>query len=73
MKTDYSKIQSFMAKHAIKLKEEELIKEGQAAYEKKQAEEDALLEAFNKKKLKSKDAIRKAQAIKAKRAAKKSD
>lgn len=69
MRTDYSKIQSFMAKNAVKLKEKQLIEEAQAAYEKKIAEENALIEAYDAKKLKSKDAIRRAKAIKAKRAA----
>lgn len=68
MKTEFSKTRSFMAKNAIRLKEEELIKEAQAAYEKKIAEENALIEAYDAKKLKSKDAVRRAKAIKAKRA-----
>ena len=67
MKTNYAKIQSFMAKHAIKKSEEELVKESQALYNDKKAEEEKLIQLYEDKKLKNPDTIRKAKSIKAKR------
>lgn len=63
-KDPYSKMRSFMAKHAPeKMSAEDLKEEGDRLYYKKLDEEERLLELYKQKKLTNKDAIRKARAI----------
>ncbi len=64
MKDDFSRMRSFMAKHApARMKAEELKEEAEALYCKKVNEEARLLELYNQKKLTNKNTIRKARAI----------
>ena len=64
MKDDFSRIRSFMAKHApTKKKAEELKEEAESLYLKKMNEEARLLELYNQKKLTNKNTIKKARAI----------
>ena len=63
-KDPYSKMRSFMAKHAPeKMSAEDLKEEGDRLYYKKLDEEERLLELYKQKKLTNKDAIRSARAI----------
>lgn len=65
MKTNYAQIRSFMAKNAPeKFSEENLAKESKTLFEKKLAEDEKLLAAYEAKKLKSKAAIARARALK---------
>ena len=68
MKTEYSSFKSFMDKHGKRTTEEELIKETKQYYEKRTANEDALLKAYEEKRLTKKESIARAKAIKARRA-----
>ena len=64
MKDSFSQMRSFMAKKASqKLSVEDLKKESEALFVKKQAEEDKLVELYNAKKLTNKNTIRKARNI----------
>lgn len=62
MKDIYSYRKSLLAKTPT-LKQDELKKEGKELYAKKVEEDTALLEAYTKKKLKSKTLIKKAKNI----------
>lgn len=62
MKDIYSYRKSLLAKTPT-LKQDELKKEGKELYAKKVEEDTALLEAYTKKKLKSKTVIKKAKAL----------
>ena len=64
MKDDFSRMRSFMAKHAATSKKaEELKEEAESLYLKKLDEEARLLELYNQKKLTNKNTIKKARAI----------
>lgn len=64
MKDSFSQMRSFMAKKAPqKLSVEDLKKESEVLFVKKQAEEDKLVELYNAKKLTNKNTIRKARNI----------
>ncbi|HAH17791.1 MAG TPA: hypothetical protein DCL29_02095 [Eubacterium sp.] len=63
-KDNYSKMRSFMAKHAPeKLSVKDLKEDSEARYEQKTKEDARLLELYNQKKLTNKNTIRKAKAI----------
>ena len=71
---DFNFYRSFMAKNIpVERKEEDLRKESIKLYNKRVEEEDRLLELYEQKKLHNKNTIKKAQAIKAKRAAAKKE
>ena len=64
MRTNYSKMQSFMAKNApTKMTVDELKKESEQLFEKRIAEEDRLVDLYKAKKLTNKATIRKARNI----------
>lgn len=64
MKDSYSKMRSFMAKNVPEnRKVEDLKKESEKLYFKKQEDEDRLLELYEQKKLTNKNTIKKARAI----------
>ena len=67
MKDDFSRMRSFMAKHAsVKMSAEEPKKEADELYEKKLKEDTYLLKLYNEKKLTNKKTIQKARAVAAK-------
>lgn len=71
---EFNFFRSFMAKNIpAERKEEDLRKESIKLYNKRVEEEDRLLELYEQKKLYNKNTIKKAQAIKAKRAAAKKE
>ena len=63
MKTQYAKMKSFMAKHAVRKSIDDLKEESEALYLERLNKENALVQAYNDKKLKSKTVIRRARAI----------
>ena len=69
MRTEYSRIKSFMAKNAVRKSEDELKEESEALFLKRIEQEDKLIEAYKAKKVKSKSAMRRARAIIANREA----
>lgn len=73
MRTDFSKMKSFMDKYSNKMTEDELKKESNRLYEQRVENEKRLVELYDAKKLTNPDTIRKAKSIKAKRASKKID